>query len=327
MYNILYTNLIRPLTEPGYIVTAEILRDSYCPAFCIYPEEIMKTKRIVLQATIVGIAGNILLSAFKLFAGIFGHSAAMISDAVHSLSDVVATAVAFTGVKLAGREADDDHPYGHERFECVASIFLSAILFVTGIGIGYEGAVNISSGNVSVPGTIAITAAIVSIAIKEAMFWYTRYCAKKINSSAFMADAWHHRSDALSSIGALIGIVGARMGYPVFDSIASIVICAFIIKVAVDVFREALGKMTDKAASDEFEQELKAFILSHEGLETIDMLKTRQFGEKVYVDLEIGMKGDMSLKEAHDVAAEVHKAVEKKYHEVKHIMIHMNPID
>lgn len=287
----------------------------------------MKTKRIVLQATIVGIAGNILLSAFKLFAGIYGHSAAMVSDAVHSLSDVVATAVAFTGVKLAGKEADDNHPYGHERFECVASIFLSAILFITGIGIGYKGAINISNGSVAVPGTIAIAAAIVSIAIKEAMFWYTRYCAKKINSSAFMADAWHHRSDALSSIGALIGIAGARMGYPVFDSIASIVICAFILKVAIDVFREALSKMTDKSASDEFEQELREFVLSHEGLETIDMLRTRQFGEKVYVDLEIGIKGDVTLKEAHSVAEEIHKAVERKYPEVKHIMIHMNPID
>lgn len=286
-----------------------------------------KNNRTILQVTLVGVCGNVLLSAFKLIAGLTGHSAAMVSDAIHSLSDVFATAIAFTGVKLAKADADKDHPYGHERFEQAASIILAGILLATGLGIGYSGIKSISSNSGNVPGTIALAAALVSIAVKEAMFWYTRYCAKKINSSAFMADAWHHRSDALSSVGALFGIIGARLGYPVFDSIASVVICLFILKVAFDIFREALSKMTDKSASEEFESELRDFIKSHEGVESIDLLKTRKFGEKVYVDLEIGIDGEMKLVDAHDISAQVHAAVEKKYPEVKHVMIHMNPVD
>lgn len=284
-------------------------------------------RRIILEATLVGVIGNIALSAFKLTAGIAGHSAAMVSDAIHSLSDVLATAIAFTGVKLAETEPDEDHPYGHERFEQVASLILSGILLATGIGIGYSGIIHISDSSSSIPGTIALAAAIVSIAVKEAMFWYTRHCAKKINSSAFMADAWHHRSDAMSSVGALFGILAARLGYPVFDSIASVVICLFIIKVSVDIFREALSKMTDKSCSREFEDELKEFICTHNGVESIDLLKTRKFGEKVYVDLEIGIDGEMKLIDAHSISAQVHAAVENRFPEIKHIMIHMNPVN
>lgn len=287
----------------------------------------MNSNRIILKATIVGVAGNIALSAFKLIAGIVGHSAAMISDAIHSLSDVLATAIAYTGVRLAKKEEDENHPYGHDRFEQVASLLLSGILFVTGIGIGYSGIISISSNSARTPGLIALAAALISIVVKEAMFWYTRHCAKKINSSAFMADAWHHRSDALSSVGALFGILGARLGYPVFDSIASIVICLFILKVAIDIFREALSKMTDKSCSTEFETELYGFINSNPGIESIDLLKTRQFGEKIYVDLEIGIDGEMKLVDAHNISAEIHNAVEKRYPNIKHIMIHMNPVE
>ena len=184
------------------------------------------------QMSTVGIAGNVLLSAFKLIAGLAGSSGAMISDAVHSLSDVLATFIAMIGVRISKRGADADHQYGHEKFECISSEILAGILFVTGLGIGSVGVEKIIGGHyedLAVPGMLPLVAAIVSIVSKEAMFWYTRACAKKIQSSAFMADAWHHRSDAFSSIGSLIGIVGARAGFPVLDPIASVVICLFIL--------------------------------------------------------------------------------------------------
>ena len=284
--------------------------------------------RIMWQASTVGIVGNILLSAFKLLAGIVGRSGAMVSDAVHSLSDVFATLIALIGVKLAGRGADKDHPYGHERCECVASLILGVILCATGIGIGYTGIKNIffSDGNtIAIPGKIALIAAVVSIVVKEAMFWYTRWCARRINSSAFMADAWHHRSDALSSVGALIGIAGARMGFPILDPVASIVICLFILKVAIDIFRDAIGKMTDTACSEEFEAAVRGCIREEDGVLGIDLLQTRKFGEKVYVDVEIAVDGAQSLYEAHNIAESVHHRIEESFPSVKHVMVHVNP--
>lgn len=287
-----------------------------------------QVNHVVWAVSTIGIVGNILLSAFKLFAGIAGHSGAMISDAVHSLSDVFATFIALIGVKLAGRGADRNHPYGHERLECVAALLLSAILFITGIEIGYIGIRTIFFRDISsalIPGKIALIAAIISILIKEAMFWYTRHCALRIHSSAFLADAWHHRSDALSSIGALIGIAGARLGYPLLDPIASFVISLFILKVAFDICKDAIAKMTDHACPDEFTDKLQECILSQAGILGIDLIQTRLFGEKVYVDAEIRMNGELSLSEAHDTAEQVHRRIEHDFPTVKHIMIHINP--
>ncbi|MCQ2509131.1 MAG: cation diffusion facilitator family transporter [Lachnospiraceae bacterium] len=285
-----------------------------------------EANRVIAQVSAVGIGGNVALSAFKLFAGIFGKSGAMISDAVHSLSDVFATFIALVGVKIADKGADKGHPYGHERMECVAALLLSAILIATGASIGYTGISNIAKGvEIATPGVIALVAAIVSIVTKEAMFWYTLACAKKINSAAFRADAWHHRSDALSSIGALIGIAGARMGFPILDSVASIVICLFIFKVAYEICTDAVNKMVDKACPEEFEKEIRELIDSDEQVVRVDKLNTRMFGEKVYVDAEIALDCKMTLMEAHDVAQRVHDSIEQKYPNIKHVMVHMNP--
>ena len=172
-------------------------------------------EKTAMKVSIVSVIWNLLLSAGKLFAGIFANSGAMISDAVHSASDVFSTIIVMIGVKISGKDSDNDHPYGHERLECVAAIILATVLAATGIGIGYGAVVKIMAGdyNVEMPGILALVAAVVSILVKELMFWYTRYYAKQIDSSALMADAWHHRSDSLSSIGALIGIIGARLGF------------------------------------------------------------------------------------------------------------------
>ena len=289
---------------------------------------VVNENAIIKQISLVGIIGNVLLCAFKLYAGVAGKSGAMVSDAVHSLSDVFATFVAFLGVKLSKKSADQAHPYGHERLECIASLILGMILLVTGIGIGKVGLTNIFAGNydqLAVPGTIALVAAVVSIVVKESMFWYTRHYAKVLNSAAFMADAWHHRSDAFSSIGSLIGLGGAILGFPVLDSIASVVICLCILKVAYDILVDAVKKMLDSSCGEEFESNMEQFILQQKGVEAVDMLHTRMFGNKVYVDLEIEVQRDKPLWEAHEVAAQVHDRVENKYDNVKHVMIHVNP--
>lgn len=275
------------------------------------------------------IIGNLILTAFKLFAGIYAHSAAMVSDAVHSLSDVFGTMIVIIGVKLASKKPDKDHLYGHERMECVAAIILSVILFIVGIAIGYPGVKKIISGHYEtlvVPGFLALVAAVVSIVLKEAMYWYTRIAAKKIDSTALMAEAWHHRSDAFSSIGSFAGIWGARWGFPILDSVASVLICLFILKVAVDIFKDAAGKMTDKSCEDEVVEEFRKVILSQKGVVRIDQLKTRIFGNRIYVDVEIGCDGNTILAEAHNVSHSVHNAIELQFPKVKHCMVHINPV-
>lgn len=283
---------------------------------------------IIRQVSLVGIVGNIILTAFKLFAGISGKSAAMVSDAVHSLSDVFATFIAFFGVKLAKRPADKQHPYGHDRIECVASLFLGLILLATGIAIGNAGLGNIFSGGyerLAMPKAIALAAAVVSIVVKESMYWYTRHYAKLLNSAAFMADAWHHRSDAFSSVGSLAGIAGAMLGFPVLDSVASVVICLFILKVAYDILKDALAKMLDTSCGDAYEKDLSDYIASQEDVVRVDLLHSRMFGSKVYIDLEIEVDGSKPLREAHAVAERVHNCVETAFPNIKHIMIHVNP--
>ncbi|MCR5468239.1 MAG: cation diffusion facilitator family transporter [Lachnospiraceae bacterium] len=293
---------------------------------------LMDRKKATNRMAFVGIIGNVFLAVFKLVAGLLGHSAAMLSDAVHTLSDVFATFIAYIGVVLSSKEADEKHPFGHERLESVASMFLALILFVTGAGIGIKCIQAIMSKSyleATLPGVLPVVAAVVSILVKEAMFWYTMYYAKKFNFGAFRADAWHHRSDALSSVGALVGIIGARHGFPILDQVAGIVICIVILYVAIGILNDAIEKMLDTSCDEEFEQGLKDFVMSVAEKENttigIDLLRTRKFGEKIYVELEICEDRDMKLWEAHDMAEKIHDAIEEEYPNVKHVMIHVNP--
>lgn len=293
---------------------------------CVDP---LNESEIVRKLSVVSIVGNVLLTVFKMFAGVTGHSGALISDAIHSLSDIFTTIIAWIGVKVSKQEADQKHQYGHERLECVASLILGLVLMGTGAALGKAGLENIMNGEyltVEIPTFIALAAAFVSIVGKEAMYWYTRYYAKLIDSSAFMADAWHHRSDAFSSIGSLIGVGGAMLGFPIMDSLASAVICLFILKVAYDIMKDAFSKLLDISCGHDFEQKLSAFILAQEYVQSVDMLQSRMFGNKVYVDLEIALDGTLSLKDAHDIAEHVHNEVENAFPEIKHIMIHVNPV-
>ena len=284
-------------------------------------------EKIAMKVSIISIIANVVLAAFKLVAGILAHSSAMVSDAIHSASDVFSTFVVMIGIKIASKEPDEEHPYGHERMECVAAIILATILCITGLGIGKNALSNITgnSGEMAVPGVLALIAEIVSIIVKEAMFWYTRHYAKKIDSGALMADAWHHRSDALSSIGAFIGIIFARMGYVMMDSIACLVICVFIVKAAYDIFKDAIDKMVDKSCSLEVEAEIRTIVMSVDGVKGIDSLSTRLFGNKMYVDIEIRADGEKTLNETHEIAEAVHDSIEAQFEKVKHIMVHVNP--
>ena len=287
-------------------------------------------QKVANRVSMITIIGNIALSVIKLIAGIIAHSNAMISDAVHSASDVFSTIVVIIGIKLASKKSDKEHPYGHERLECVAAIVLAIVLFITGLGIGMEALKNIVSGdyeNLMVPGILALIAAILSIVAKEGMYWYTRYYAKKVDSSALMADAWHHRSDAFSSIGALIGIGGARLGFPIMDSIASLVIFVFIVKAAFDIFKDAMDKMVDHSCDEAMEKQLRDCIMRNDKVLGLDLLQTRIFGNKIYVDVEIRADGSLTLREGHKIAEAVHDDIERTFPKVKHIMVHVNPAE
>ncbi|MCL2572743.1 MAG: cation diffusion facilitator family transporter [Defluviitaleaceae bacterium] len=285
-------------------------------------------EQIAITAARNSIIVNIFVSAFKLFAGIFAQSAAMISDAVHSFTDLISTVIAIVGVKLANKKPDKEHPYGHERFESVATLLLGMLVFSVGVGIGWAGVQRIISGefhDLAIPGILALIAAVVSIITKEAVYWYVRAAAKKIDSSALMADAWHSRIDGLSSIGSFIGILGARMGFPILDSVAAIVICIFIIKTAISIIKDALGRMTDKACDDAIVEEMRNTILAQEAIEGIDELRTRLFGSKIYVDVDIRVAENLTLGEGHTVAQQVHDVIETSFPAVKHCMVHVNP--
>lgn len=287
-----------------------------------------KFEKTALRVTLSSVVGNGALSLFKLFAGIFAHSGAMVSDAVHSASDVFSSIIVIIGIKIAAKDSDKDHPYGHERFECVAAIVLSVVLLISGLFIGYGAVEKIAAGNpqgIQMPGVLALVAAVVSIVCKEAMYWYTRFYAKRLDSGALMADAWHHRSDALSSVGALIGIFGARMGLPLLDAVASLAICVFILKAAYDIFRDAIDKMVDRACSEETEQAIAQCAGEQAGVLGVDLIQTRVFGNKIYVDIEIRADGSITLEKSHEIAEQVHSAIETRFDKVKHIMVHVNP--
>ncbi len=286
------------------------------------------SERIAMRVSRNSIFVNLLLAIGKLAAGIFGNSAAMVSDAVHSASDVFSTVIVIVGVKLSGKESDANHPYGHERLECVAAILLAVILAATGLGIGYQGIEVIWSGDtgkINVPTMLPLIAAIVSIAVKEGMYWYTIAVAKKLQSGALKADAWHHRSDALSSVGSFAGILGAKIGFPVLDPVASIVISIFILKAVYDIFMDAVGKLTDEACDAQTVEQMRQCILGRDGVFGIDDIKTRMFGNKIYMDIEIQCDGNMTLFAAHEVAEDVHDEIERAFPNVKHCMVHVNP--
>ena len=285
-------------------------------------------KCVTMRISAVGVVCNVALTLFKLIAGIVANSAAMVADAVHSASDIVGSFVVMIGAVISNKAPDTEHPYGHEKLECIASVILGNILVAVGALIGYNGILKIVSGEtLTAPGTLALIAAVASIVVKEALYWYTILGAKKINSVSLKAEAWHHRSDALSSIGSFVGILGARLGVPVLDPIASVVICLFIFKVAYGIFRESIDRLIDHACCDETVEQMRETLAAVPGVLAVDDIKTRLFGCRTYVDVEIAADGDLPLREAHAIAEAAHHTLEREFPEVKHCTVHVNPKD
>lgn len=283
--------------------------------------------KIAKKMSLVSIIGNIFLSAIKIIIGFVGNSSAMIADGIHSVSDVFTSVIAYFGVYISDRKDDEDHQYGHEKLELVISKILAIVLLVTGLYIAYGAIIKISNQSYQIPTRIAIAGAVISIISKEAMYRYTLVGALKIDSNALKADAWHHRTDALSSIGALIGIVGAMNGYPVLDPVASIVIAGLIIKVAVDIYVDSVKGLIDTVAPKEIVDEIRSIALNVEGVQRIDLLKSRQHSNKIYCDIEISADPNLTLENSHKIAEEVHDQIEDQIDKIKHCMVHVNPYE
>ncbi len=287
----------------------------------------MKTN-LALTVSKINIFNNVMLAISKISIGVVAHSAALLNDGINNAGDVISSVIASVGIAAAAKDSDAEHQYGHERLESVAAILLSGIIMVVGLGLLVDGVSSIIKGSYHespIPGLLAVIAAIVSIVVKEIMFLYTRWAAKKTDSSALLASSWDSQSDVLATTGGLIGILFSRMGYPIADSIAAIIIALFIFRVGVQVFREGADQMVDRACQEETVQQIRTVILDQEGVRGLDLLRTRTFGSRCYVDVEISADGLQSLVDAHSIAERVHHAIEKNFPQVKHCMVHVNP--
>lgn len=285
----------------------------------------MENYKLGVKTSWVTVVVNIILAAFKVIAGIIGNSSAMIADGVHTLSDVLTTFVVLLGLKISSKEADEGHPYGHEKYESVFAKVLSMLLLLTGIFIGYEAIKILISGETRTPKLIALIAALLSIVVKEGMYWYTIKVAKKIKSVSMEADAWHHRSDAFSSIGTFAGVLGAQLGLPALDPIAGIIVSIFVVKVGVDLYIKSVKELVDESASEEIIETITGKVESMNGVKGIKSLKTRVFGNRIYVDIEIFVDSNISVKSGHDIAEKVHDMLEAEVSDIKHCMVHIEP--
>lgn len=278
--------------------------------------------RIITAMTVITVLVNACLAAVKLTAGIVAGSYAMVSDAVNSASDVVSAIIILIGVKIASKKADVNHPYGHERFECIASLALSFIMLFTAFEVGKSAITGVTN---EAPGSLAVIAAAVSIATKLVLFIVTVIVARKTASSSLKTLSFDHVSDVVATTGGLVGIILARLGYGAFDRVMGFVICLFIAFTALKIFREVTGKLTDEAADKQTEEKIREIISSDFGVTGIDSVNTRKFGDRIYVDIEIAVYRNLSLTEAHEIAERVHDKIESEMPAVKHCTVHVNP--
>lgn len=292
----------------------------------------MKREDEIARVTLAGSVVNLLLVGLKAVAGVAGHSAAMVSDAVHSLSDFITDIVVLVFVRVSARPQDEDHDYGHGKFETLATLLIGLALAAAAVGIVVSGAVKLArwlqGEDLQSPGAIALWAAIVSIITKEILFQYTRIKGRRLDSPALEANAWHHRSDALSSIGAAIGIGGAILlgkRWTVLDPLASIVVGAMLVKVAWDLLGPSFGELTESSLPAETESEILEIIRSVPGVEDPHNLRTRRIGNRIAAEVHIRLDGRLSLEQAHEKASEVEKLYRDCFGQQSHIIIHMEP--
>ena len=293
----------------------------------------MKREDEIARVTVAGSVVNLLLVGLKAFAGVAGHSAAMVSDAVHSLSDFVTDIVVLVFVRVSARPQDEDHDYGHGKFETLATLLIGLALAAAAIGIVVGGAVKLArwlqGEDLPAPGKLALWAALVSIVVKELLFQYTRWKGRHLQSRALEANAWHHRSDALSSIGAAIGIGGSILlgdRWTVLDPLASIVVGAMLVKVAWDLLGPSFGELTDSSLPAETEQEMLDLITSVPGVEDPHNLRTRRIGNLIAAEVHIRLDGSQTLEDAHEKASEVERRFRERFGRESHIIVHMEPL-
>lgn len=287
----------------------------------------------IYKVTIVGSVVNILLLVAKFVAGVVGHSVAMMADALHSLSDFVTDIIVVLFVRISGKPADECHDYGHGKYETLAAIVVGVALFGVGVGIsvgGVKDIIAVARGQVlQAPGVIALVAAAVSIVVKEILYRYTINVGRSLESQAVIANAWHHRSDALSSIGVLAGIAGAMFlgeQWRVLDPIAAIVVSIFIVKVAFDLVKPALDELLERSLPAEVEQRIEQIILSVDGVSSPHHLRTRRIGSAYAIEIHIRMDGNMTLHEAHRITTTVEQRLKTEFGENTHVGIHTEPV-
>ena len=280
-----------------------------------------------------GFFANMLLTLFKLFAGIFGRSSAMVADAIHSVSDFITDLVIVGSLKVASRPSDGNHKYGHGKIETLAAAFVGIVLFVVGGGILFSGATKIighfGDNPLQRPGMIALYAAVFSIVVKEVLYQYTMVWGKRTNSNVLIANAWHHRSDVYTSLGTLLGIGGAiflGQQWVVLDPIAAVIVSFFIFKIAVQIMREALLELIETSLPDKKENEILDIAGSVEGVYHPHDLKTRKIGSNIAIDLHINVKDHLNIKEAHDITVCLEKRLRDKYGQETHISVHVEPL-
>lgn len=292
----------------------------------------MNREKQIFRTTLVGSVANLLLVVFKFIAGIVGHSAAMVADAVHSLSDFITDIVVIIFVAISGKPEDEDHDYGHGKYETLATAVIGIILFFVGVGIlisGIKAIIGALQGEpLQTPSLLALITAVISIVVKEVLYHYTVKRGKALGSSSVVANAWHHRSDALSSIGTAIGIGGAIFlgeQWRILDPIAAVIVSLFIIKVAVELFKPCIEELLERSLPAEMEQKILDIILSTPQVSSPHHLRTRRIGSYIAIEVHIRMDGQISLSEAHQVASDIERRLKAEFGESTHIGIHMEP--
>ena len=293
----------------------------------------MTREREIQKVTLVGSAGNMGLFAFKLIAGILGHSSAMVADAVHSLSDFITDVIVLVFVSLSAKPQDESHDYGHGKFETIATFFIGLALVAAATGIILAGILSLvewyQGAQLEAPSMLALWAALLSIVVKEILFHYTAHCGKRLNSQAMIANAWHHRSDALSSIAAAIGIgcailLGDR--WTVMDPVASVIVGFVLMNVAVKLLRTSINELTESSLNADVEREIEEIITSFPGICEPHNLRTRHIGNRIAIEAHIRMDGDISLRDAHSRATMVEQKLKERFGSDTHVTIHMEPI-
>jgi cation diffusion facilitator family transporter len=272
-----------------------------------------------------GILVNALLFGVKLFAGIFGRSQAMVADAFHTASDALTSVGVLIGFKIAGKPADAHHPLGHGRAESIVAKLVSIVLIFVGLGIAYNSARTLVAGRMVEPGAIALVVAVISIIVKEATYRVVLAASKEIKSTSLKADAYHHRSDALSSIAALIGIAGAKMGYTYMDPLAGIIVAGFIIKVGVEIFHAAYDELMDAAPPEEFKNEIRKIVSGVSGVEEVKKIVVRKTGIEFFIEITIGVDGTTSVQEGHYITIKVGQKISEKIDNVRDVIVHVEP--